>query len=100
MPLPELPATASDVFKYLHNEFGDEFLIEKSAIAKRKLAETKYEAYLFPEYFKTHPILGSFDEAQSEESLKTSNTLRYFPENIKILDQKYIYFTTLSLIVI
>ena len=83
-----------DVFKFLQKEFGDEFLIEKSAIAKRKLAETKYEAYLFPEYFKTHPILGSFDEAQSEESLKTSNTLRYFPENIKILDQKYIYFTT------
>ena len=83
-----------DVFKFLNKEFGDEFLIEKSAIAKRKLSETKYEAYLFPEYFKTHPILGSFDEAQSEESLKTSNTLRYFPENIKILDQKYIYFTT------
>lgn len=83
-----------DVFKFLQKEFGDEFLIEKSAIAKRKLAETKYEAYLFPEYFKTHPILGSFDKAQSEESLKTSNTLRYFPENIKILYQEHIYFTT------
>lgn len=83
-----------DVFKFLQKEFGDEFLIEKSAIAKRKLAETKYEAYLLPEYFKTHPILGSFNDVQSEESLKTSNTLRYFPENLEILDQKHIYFTT------
>lgn len=83
-----------DVFKFLQKEFGDDFLIEKSAIAKRKLAETKYEAYLLPEYFKTHPILGSFNEVQSEESLKTSNTLRYFPENLEILDQKHIYFTT------
>jgi MoxR-like ATPase len=83
-----------DVFKYLQKEFGDAFLIEKSAIAKRKLSETNYEAYIFPDYFKTHPILGSFDEEQSEESLKTSNTLRYFSENLEILNQKYIYFTT------
>lgn len=83
-----------DVFKFLQKEFGDAFLIEKSAIAKRKLSETNYDAYIFPDYFKTHPILGSFDEEQSEESLKTSNTLRYFPENLEILEQKYIYFTT------
>jgi 5-methylcytosine-specific restriction protein B len=83
-----------DVFKYLQKEFGDEFLIEKSAIAKRKLSETNYEAYIFPDYFKTHPILGSFAEEQSEESLKTSSTLRYFSENLKILGEKYIYFTT------
>lgn len=83
-----------DVFKFLQKEFGDAFLIEKSAIAKRKLSETNYQAYIFPDYFKTHPILGSFDEEQSEESLKTSNTLRYFPDNLEILEQKYIYFTT------
>jgi len=83
-----------DVFKFLQKEFGDAFLIEKSAIAKRKLSETNYQAYIFPDYFKTHPVLGSFDEEQSEESLKTSNTLRYFPENLEILDQNYIYFTT------
>jgi 5-methylcytosine-specific restriction enzyme B len=83
-----------DVFKFLQKEFGDAFLIEKSAVTKRKLSETNYEAYIFPDYFKTHPILGSFDEEQSEESLKTSNTLRYFPENLEILEQKYIYFTT------
>ena len=83
-----------DVFKFLQNEFGDAFLIEKSAIAKRKLSETIYNAYIFPNYFKTQPVLGAFDEKQSEESLKTANTLRYFPENLKILEQKYIYFTT------
>ena len=83
-----------DVFKFLQKEFGDTFLVEKSAVAKRKLSETNYDAYIFPDYFKTHPILGSFDEEQSEESLKTSNTLRYFPENLEILEQKYIYFTT------
>ncbi|PKP51522.1 MAG: hypothetical protein CVT95_00695 [Bacteroidetes bacterium HGW-Bacteroidetes-12] len=83
-----------DVFRFLHKEFGDSFLIEKSAIAKRKLSETNYDAYIFPDYFKTHPILGSFEDEQSEESLKTSNTLRYFPENLEILQQKNIYFTT------
>jgi hypothetical protein len=83
-----------DVFNFLQKEFGDDFLIEKSAIAKRKLAETNYDAYIFPDYFKTHPILGSFEDEQSEESLKTSNTLRFFTKNLKILDQKYIYFTT------
>lgn len=82
------------VFKFVHNEFGDEFLIEKSAIAKRKLSEINYEAFIFPDYFKTQPILGSFTEEQSENSLKTSNTLRLFAENLEILDQKYIYFST------
>lgn len=83
-----------DVFKFLRKEYGDAFLIEKSAIAKRELSETNYEAFIFPDYFKSHPILGSFNEEQSEESLKTSNTLRYFPENLKILEKEYIYFTT------
>ncbi|GGH04034.1 hypothetical protein GCM10011416_23940 [Polaribacter pacificus] len=82
------------VFKFVHNEFGDEFLIEKSAIAKRKLSDINYEAFIFPDYFKTQPILGSFTEEQSENSLKTSNTLRFFAENLEILDQKYIYFST------
>src|SRR5690606_32808958 len=81
-------------FKFLQKEFGDTFLTDKSAIAKRKLSETNYDAFIFPDYFKTHPILGSFEDEQSEESLKTSNTLRYFPENLEILQQKYIYFTT------
>jgi 5-methylcytosine-specific restriction protein B len=83
-----------DVFKFLQKEFGDTFLTEKLAIAKRKLSETNYNAYIFADYFKTHPILGSFEDEQSEESLKTSYTLRYFPENLEILQQKYIYFTT------
>lgn len=82
------------VFKFLHNKFGDEFLIEKSAIAKRKLSKINYEAFIFPDYFKTQPILGSFTEEQSENSLKTSNTLRFFAENLEILDQNYIYFST------
>ena len=83
-----------EVFKFLQKEFGDKFLIEKSAIAKRKLSETNYQAFILPDYFDGQPILGSFDNEQSEESLKTSNTLRYFPENLKILEQKYIYFST------
>ena len=63
-----------DVFKFLQKEFGDTFLTDKSAIAKRKLSETNYDAFIFPDYFKTHPILGSFDEEQSEESLIKSHT--------------------------
>ncbi|CAI8327017.1 MAG: Uncharacterised protein [Bacteroidetes bacterium MED-G17] len=82
------------VFKFVHNEFGDEFLIEKSAIAKRKLSDINYEAFIFPDYFKTQPILGSFTDEQSENSLKSSNTIRFFAENLEILDQKYIYFST------
>ena len=83
-----------DVFKFLHKEFGDAFIIEKSAIAQRKLSESYYKAFIFPDYFNSHPILGSFEQEQTIESLKTANTLRYFPENLEILDQEYIYFTT------
>lgn len=83
-----------EVFKFLKNEFGESFLVEKSAIATRNLSETNYEAFIFPDYFKTQPILGSFTEEQSEEGLKTSNTLRFFPENLNILGRPYVYFTT------
>ena len=82
------------VFKFVHDEFGDTFLIEKSAIAKRKLSEINYDAFIFPDYFKTQPILGSFSEEQLENNLKTSNTLRFYAKNLEILDQKYIYFST------
>jgi hypothetical protein len=83
-----------DVFKFLVKEFGTDFIQNQSAIAKRELGPYSYNAYLFPEYFQTKPILGSFDLAQSEETLKTSNTLRFFSENLEILNQKHIYFST------
>lgn len=83
-----------DVFKFLVKEFGTDFIQNQSAIAKRELGPNSYNAYLFPDYFQTKPILGSFELAQSEETLKTSNTLRFFPENLEILNQKHIYFST------
>jgi len=83
-----------EVFKYIQNEFGDEFLIEKSAVTENKISDVNYKAYIFPDYFQRKPILGFFVEEQSEMSLTTSITPRYFPENLKILEQKYIYFTT------
>ena len=83
-----------DVFKFIVKEFGTDFIQINSAIRKSKLGMTSYNSYLFPDYFQTKSIMGSFDEEQSEESLKSSNTLRYFSENLEILDQKHIYFTT------
>lgn len=83
-----------DVFKMLNKEFGDEFLTKKLANAQRRLSETSYDAYIFPDYFNSKAILGSFSEEQSEESLKTSNTSRFFAENLDILGQEYLYFTT------
>jgi energy-coupling factor transporter ATP-binding protein EcfA2 len=83
-----------EVFKMLVKEFGTEFLQYKHAIAERKHGDIKYKAYLLPDYFNSKNILGSFEEEQNEESLKTSSTPRFFSENLIILDQKYIYFST------
>jgi hypothetical protein len=83
-----------DVFKFLQNEFGDTFLIEKSETEDRVHSNITYKAYLFPDYFNTQPILAVFNEAQTVDSLKSSNTQRFFSENLKILNKEYIYFST------
>jgi hypothetical protein len=80
-------------FKVVLEDVGESFLIDKKAFLERKHNEKSYKAVIFPDYFGSKKILGSFDSEQTEQTLKTGTSIRFNRENMKILGEKYIYFS-------
>jgi len=85
---------AFQTFKKLHSEFGDGFLTQEKLFSNRKHGENDFVAVTFPNYFGNKKILGIFKNIQTKESLKTANSMRFNPENLQILNQEYIYFSS------
>ena len=89
-----LRSFAFKAFKIIHKEFGDNFLDQEKVFSGRKHGEVDIQAVTFPTYFGNKKILGIFDVEQTKESLKTSTSIRFNPENLKILNQSFIYFSS------
>jgi hypothetical protein len=84
---------AFQTFKIVHQEVGDDFLQNQKEYTTREHGSVKIKAILFPNYFGNKKIFAVFDKSQTKESLKTGNSLRFNPDNFKILGHEYIYFS-------
>ena len=84
---------ALDVFVLSCKEFGQEFLIKHLTDSNSGNIDGKdYKAIRFPDYFSNTNMLAAFNEKQNKQSLTTGKSQRFSEENIKILDEDYIYF--------
>ena len=81
-------------FKYLNNEFKDNFLIANVEFKKRKHGSEDIFGVLATKYFQGHKLFGVFDSPQTKAKLKTASSLRFNPEDLKILGKENIYFSS------
>ena len=85
---------AFKVFKHLNNEFKDDFLYKNLEFKERKHGSEHIIGIIAPKYFQGHKLLGAFETSQTKTSLKTASSLRFNPENLRILGKEFIYFSS------
>lgn len=82
-------------FKYLNNEFGDEFIASRIEKFKTKIGVFQHIGYKIPEYFNTIRVFGAFENEDEFNKLTNSKERkRYNEENLNILGESNIYLTT------
>ncbi len=83
-----------NTFKLLLKEYNEKTLLEGYVIKESKINDTIYDGLFLPQYFGTDNLIGIYKTEQTKNDLKSSDTQRYFEENIKILNSEFAYFTT------
>lgn len=82
-------------FKYLNNEFGDEFIASRIEKFKTKIGVFQHIGYKIPEYFNSIRVFGAFENEDEFNKLTNSKERkRYNKENLNILGESNIYLTT------
>lgn len=91
----EIRKFALESFKYLYKIYGDQFLKDHANINERKFNDNEvFRAYLFNDFFSDR-LLAAFDSERDEENLKDrTGRMRFFSENLKMLGEQFIYFST------
>ncbi|WP_445456165.1 McrB family protein [Flavobacterium sp. HNIBRBA15423] len=83
-----------NTFKYLLTSYDEEIITKGLKEKESKINDTIYKGFYLPIYFGTDNLFGVFENEQFKENLKSSNTERYFDENINIFKNNFSYFTT------
>jgi len=82
-------------FKYLNNEFDDEFIASRIEKFKTKIGVFQHIGYKIPEYFNSIRVFGAFENEDEFNKLTNSKEKkRYNEENLNILGESNIYLTT------
>ncbi|GGD78978.1 hypothetical protein GCM10011514_48760 [Emticicia aquatilis] len=91
---PILKQIIFDTFKYILIEFGENVILENQTIKDNKIEDRAFKGISLPKFFGTDYIIGMFNNAQTPDLLKSSDTIRFFSNNITVLNNEHSYFTT------
>lgn len=91
---PLLKQIIFDTFLYILKELGEQAVLENNMVKDNKIEERAFKGISLPKFFGTDYIIGMFDNAQTSDLLKSSDTIRFFSNNITVFDNEYSYFTT------
>lgn len=83
-----------EAFKYAKNTFGENKILNDYELKDSTIESREYKGLTLPEYFNSEVFIGLFDEEQTNNNLKSSNTRRFINEKIKTLDYENSYFTS------
>ena len=83
-----------EAFKYAKNTFGENKILNDYELKDSTIESREYKGLTLPAYFNSEVFIGLFDEEQTNNNLKSSNTRRFINEKIKTLDFENSYFTS------
>jgi len=90
----KLRTILNNTFKYIIKTFGEEKVLSGFEIKDAKIEDRKYKGITIPKYFGFEVLVGMFDEAQNNDTLKSSGTLRFIEDEIYINNNPHSYFTS------
>ena len=83
-----------EAFKYVKNSKGESNVIHGYELKDSTIESREYKGLTLTEYFNSEVLIGLFTEEQTNDNLKSSNTIRFINEKIKTLDFENSYFTS------
>jgi hypothetical protein len=90
----KLRTILNNTFKYILKTFGESKVLNGFEIKDAKIEERIYKGITLPKYFGFEVLVGMFDEAQNNETLKSSGTLRFIDDEINVNRNPHSYFTS------
>lgn len=90
----KLRTILNNTFKYILETFGEEKVLNGFEIKDAKIEDRLYKGLTLPKYFGFEVLVGMFDEAQKNETLKSSGTLRFIDDEIYVNNNPHSYFTS------
>lgn len=81
-------------FKYILQKYSEERVLKDFDIKEAKIEDRIYKGITLNKYFGFEVLIGMFDKKQTLDDLKSSGTLRFIDEEIKINDNTNSYFTS------
>ena len=83
-----------EAFKYVKNSKGESNVLHGYELKDSTIESREYKGLTLTEYFNSEVLIGLFTEEQTNDNLKSSNTIRFINEKIKTLDFENSYFTS------
>ncbi|MFV5691004.1 McrB family protein [Flavobacterium sp. LT1R49] len=90
----DLKHFAFKTFKLFLDKYGYEKVVKNITEKDSKINETEYTGIKIKPYFGSGNLIGAFDKEQNKDALSSSNTPRFFEENLHLKEYPYSYFTT------
>ena len=81
-------------YKYAKNRFKESTLLKDYELKNSSIGGSEYKGLSLPKYFNFEILIGLFENEQTDENLKSSNTNRFINEKIKTLEFENSYFTS------
>jgi hypothetical protein len=81
-------------YKYAKNRFKENNLIKDYELKNASIGGRSYKGLSLPKYFNFEVLIGLFEEEQTNDNLKSSNTNRFINKKIKTLEFDNSYFTS------
>ena len=80
---------------FLKKEFGDKFIEGEVEKYNTKVGKYKHVGYKLPKYFKSVRVFGAFEnDSTFKQLLSSKERTRYHSDNLYILNESNIYFST------
>ncbi len=90
----ELKHFAFKTFKIFLDKYGYEKVAKNITEKDSKINEIEYTGIKIKPYFGSGNLIGIFEEEQNKDTLSSSNTPRFFEENLNLKEYPYSYFST------
>ncbi|MCH4830353.1 AAA family ATPase [Flavobacterium covae] len=90
----DLKQFAFKTFKVFLDKYGYKKILKNVTEKDSHINEIEYIGIKIKPYFGTGNLIGVFESEQNKETLSSSNTQRFFDENLNITEFPYSYFTT------
>ena len=90
----DLKQFAFKTFKVFLNSYGYEKIAKNATEKDSTINDVEYVGIKVKPYFGSGNLIGVFENEQNKETLSSSNTPRFFDENLQIKEFPYSYFST------